>query len=160
MIIDLSNFKPSDYAAWWGAVIATLALVWNIVVSIRSGPRLHVTVSKNMEFIPPPPDREDKKYIIVSAINRGTAPTTITHFLGYAADSWWSRFFTSKRKHFIVTGYPESSPIPQKIDPGDEWRGIADQAAILDDEEYKYVYLGVAHNQSQRTIYKRVAKNA
>jgi len=155
VIIDLSNMNPSDYAAWWGATIATLALVWNIVVALRTGARLHVTVAPNMEFFPATPREEGKKHIIVSAVNRGTSPTTITHFLGYADESWWGRFNKKKRQHFIVMPKEGSSSIPMKIEPGDEWRGIADQEGVLDGVN-KHVYIGVAHNQHKKSVYKRV----
>lgn len=53
MVIDFSKFTISDYAAWWGAVIATLALIWNIVIAARSGARVKVRVSPNMKIFHP-----------------------------------------------------------------------------------------------------------
>lgn len=80
-MIDFSSFKVSDYAAWWGAIVASLALIWNIVVAIRTGPKIHLTVTPNMQLHPRLPGEEDKSYIFVKAVNTGTSPTTITHFM-------------------------------------------------------------------------------
>ncbi len=93
-----SDWKISDIAAWWGAVIATLALVWNIVVALRSGARIQVTATPNMLYIPSDPITKDKKYIYVKAVNRGTAPTTITHLCGFYSDSLWN-FIRKKQRN-------------------------------------------------------------
>lgn len=155
MQIDFSKLNPSDYAAWWGAVIATLALVWNIIAALRAGARVHVTASPNMQMFPPNPSEENKQYIHISAVNRGSSATTITHFLGYSADNLWS-LLRNKKQHFIVNGADGSSSVPMKINPGDEWCGIADQDAVMEGFKGKYFYLGVIHNQKKKPIYKRV----
>ncbi len=156
MQIDFSAIDPSDYAAWWGAVIATLALIWNIIVAIRSGARLHVVVSPNMQVYPPSPGQKDKTYIHVSAVNRGDSATTITNFLGYSSDSILGFFSNKHRQHFLVNGTSDSNPIPFKLAPGDEWRGMADQTLMLQGFYKNYFYLGVLDNQSKKPIYKRV----
>jgi hypothetical protein len=160
MIFDLSNFTPSDYAAWWGAVIATSALIWNIVISYRAGARLHVTAMLGMKIFPLAPNEEDKTYILVNAVNIGSSATTITHFLGYSADTFLDSLRHKKRKYFIVNGTKDSLPIPYKLSPGDEWKGMADQTLILSGFNAKYFYLGVAHNQQKKSIYKRVRLSA
>jgi len=156
MEVDITQLNPSDYAAWWGAVIATLALIWNIVVAIRSGARIHVNTSPNMKIFPPNPGQEDKTYILVNAVNRGSSSTTITHFLGFSTDNILGLVSTRYRQNFIVNGTPDSNTVPYKLAPGDEWRGMADQAVMLDDVCKKFLYLGVQHNQSKHPIYKRV----
>ena len=159
MAIDFSNISSTDYAAWWGAVIATLALVWNIIVSIRSGARLHVTATPNMRMFPPNPDEEDKSFIFVNAVNRGTSDATITHFCGYQADSFWN-LIRNKKQYFVVNGTSDGLPISTKVSPGEEWRGMADQELIMKDFKGKYFYIGVIHNQRKKPIYKRVKLNA
>jgi hypothetical protein len=160
MSIDLAKLSPSDYAAWWGAIIATLTLIWSIVAAIRSGARLHVTASPNMKIYPEDPHAKSKSYILVRAVNRGTSSTTITHFRGYCADTIFDLTIKSKRKHFIVNGTTDGKPVPHIVAPGEEWHGVANQTAILDGFKGKYLYIGVIHNQSKRPIYKRVKLNA
>lgn len=128
--MDISNWSVSDIAAWWGAVIATLALVWNIVVAFRSGPRIHVRATPNMQVYPRQPITEDNTYISVSAVNRGTAPTTITHFCGYYSQSIW-HLLRGKKQNFIVNTHPAlGRAVPYVLAPGEEWSGMADQADL------------------------------
>jgi hypothetical protein len=153
MIIDFTSLNASDYAAWWGAIIASLAFLWNIVVAVRSGARLKVSVSPNMELYPPNPGEEGQTYIFVKAVNKGNSATTITHFCGFTTKSQFDRF-RKKVKPFIVGINGKYQPLPFKLEPGEEWVGIANQDDILMRE--KLLYLGVIHNQKEKPIYKQV----
>ena len=156
MDIDFSKFTASDYAAWWGAIIASLALVWNIVVAIRSGARIKVTVSPNMQVHPKQPITEDNKYILVIAVNHGSTPTTITHFSGYYAPGFWSLIRGGKKVEFVVIPNQGYSPIPFVLGPGAEWSNLADQKNIIEKSKGGNLYLGVCHSQNKRPVYKRV----
>lgn len=153
MIIDLSSLTTSDYAAWWGAIIASFALIWNVVTFIRSGARIKVYVSTNMELFPPNPGKEDNTYTFLRAVNVGDSATTIMHFCGYSAETIFDRF-RKKAKHFIISNANTNQPLPFKLEPGEEWTGLALQDELLKDK--KFVYLGVIHNQREKAIYKRV----
>jgi len=37
------DLTSTDFLAIWGAVVATIALAWNIVISVRNVPRLRIT---------------------------------------------------------------------------------------------------------------------
>jgi len=102
--MEFNNWSISDYEAWWGAIIATLALIWNIIVAIRSGPHISVRAIPNMKIFPIDSITKDKTYISVTAINRGNAPITITHFLDFYADSIWN-LIRKKRQHFIKQNF-------------------------------------------------------
>lgn len=157
--MDISTWSISDYAAWWGAIIATLALVWNIIVALRSGPRIKVSANPNMKVYPRGPITEDNTYISVKAVNIGTAPTTITHFCGYHADSLWN-LIRRKRQQFVITTHPAlGNDIPHSLPPGAQWSSMADQSTMA---EYSkgYLYLGVIHNQNEKPVYARVKLNA
>jgi hypothetical protein len=43
----MNKLSPSDYAAWWGAIIATFVFFWDIIKWKQSGPRLKVTFSQS-----------------------------------------------------------------------------------------------------------------
>lgn len=155
-MIDFSTFKASDYAAWWGAIVASLALIWNVVVAIRSGPKVIVTATPNMQLSPPELGEEDKSFIFVKAVNTGTSPTTITHFHGYQANSRFD-YFRKKHRPFIVGNNGRFTPPPIKLGPGDEWVGIMDQdSEILSDE---LLYIGIIHNQSKKPVLKKVQRS-
>lgn len=156
MVIDFSKFSASDYAAWWGAVIATLALIWNIVVAVRSGARVTVRANPNMKIYPQQPITGDNTYISVAAVNHGTSPTTITHFCGYYARSLWD-LVKGKKQHFIVNTHAAlGKTVPYVLAPGEEWSSLADQADLLKNAKGRFLYLGIIHNQRKRPLYKRV----
>lgn len=156
MVIDFSTFTANDYAAWWGAAIASLALVWNIVVAVRSGARIRVRASPNMKIYPEQPITGDKTYISVTAVNHGTLPTTITHFCGFYAQTFWD-LMRGKKQHFIINvNAGLGKTVPYVLAPGEEWSSLADQDDIFKKAKGGFLYLGIIHNQKTRPIYKRV----
>jgi hypothetical protein len=160
MSIDFSKFTASNIAAWWGAIIATLTLIWNIIVAIRSGARIKVTATPNVKVYPIQPITENKTYISVKAVNHGTSPTTITHFSGYYAKDLWS-LVIGKKQFFVINTHPNlGKSVPYVLGPGEEWSSLADQKDITEKSDGGYLYMGVRHNQSNRPIYKRLKINA
>jgi len=160
MVIDLSKFSVSDYAAWWGAIIATLALVWNIILAIRSGARIRVRANPNMKIFPKQPITGDNRYISVTAVNHGNSPTTITHFCGYYTSSLWDSI-RGRKQNFVVNVHPSlGKPVPYVLAPGEEWNSLADQDDIMKQSGGGYLYIGIIHNQRKRPIYKRIKLNA
>lgn len=158
MVIDFAKLTASDYAAWWGAIIATLALVWNIVVAVRSGARVKVRANSNMMIYPEDPITAGKTYISVKAVNHGTSPTTITHFCGYYAPTFWD-LIRGKKQQFVVNTHPAlGKQVPYVLSPGEEWQSMADQQELQNHYSGGYLYLGIIHNQRNRPIYKRVKK--
>ncbi|WP_092791552.1 MULTISPECIES: hypothetical protein [Rheinheimera] len=153
MIIDFTSWEASDYAAWWGAIIASFALIWNVVVFLRSGARIKIVVTPNMELQPPIPGSEGQKYIFVKAVNTGSSATTITHFYGFTASSHFERF-RKRINQFIINGDGSYNKLPAKLEPGEEWIGLA----IQDDEllKEKLVYYGIYHNQKDKPVCKKV----
>jgi hypothetical protein len=73
----------------------------DIVVAIRSGPRVYGRATPEIQVFPSQPVTGDKSYIFVTAINRGNVSTTITHFCGYYTKNFWNRI-RGKKQAFIV----------------------------------------------------------
>lgn len=154
--VDFGTWSGSDYAAWWGATVATLAFAWNVVRALRAGPRIHVRANAGMQVYPRSEVFGDKEYIMVKAVSRGTGPTTVTHFLGFHSKSRWDAW-RRKGRHFVVGTHPIVGPLPRVLLPGEEWQGMSDQTDMP--EHYSrsgYLYMGVAHNQRRRSVYTRV----
>lgn len=64
--------SASDVAAWWGAVIATLVLVWDVFKWRKSRFSIKVSASPNMSPLNAPEGKlEDDKNIFVEVVNRG-----------------------------------------------------------------------------------------
>ncbi len=126
---------------------------------MRSGARIDVRVNPNMQFYPRRPITEDNTYISVTAVNRGTSPTTITHFCGFYSSSLWS-LLRGKKQTFVVNAHPaQGKQVPYVLDPGEEWSNMLEQKCMEENDEVKYLYLGIIHNQRKRPIYKRVKIN-
>ena len=156
MSIDFSKWSASDFAAWWGAIVASFAVIWNIIVAIRSGPRVYVRATPEMQVFPRQPVTGDKSYISVTAINRGNAPTTITHFIGYYTKNLWNRIRGKKQAFIVNTDLSLGKPIPYILKPGEEWSSMADQKSIQEKCANGLLYIGIIHNQRKRPVFKRV----
>lgn len=157
MVIDLSGFTPSDYAAWWGAAIASSTFLWNVISAVRSGPRLNVSVTPEMQIFPNQPPTFDKTYVSVRAVNVGTGKTTITHCAGYYTTNCVGVVLKKYRQPFMINISNQTGhDVPFILEPGIEWGNLADQEFLVERSENGRVYLGVIHNQSNRPIYKRV----
>lgn len=156
-----TTWTPSEYAAWWGAIIATLALAWNILRALRSGPRIKVHAKPDMQFLPRQPLTGDKLYVCVTAINRGDAATTITHFAGFhekTLSDLLLRVLLRRRQGFVIAPGPApgADPVPYVLKPGEEWSGVAEQADLQKHYQGGYLYIGIIHNQRKRPVYARV----
>jgi hypothetical protein len=132
----------STWAAWWGAGSGTLAVAWEIFSWLRSGPRLRVTASPNMQYITPGVGFDDTVYIHVNVTNVGDQPTTITHFFGQTYRSRLDRLRNKREKAFVVNTGTES-PIPHKIDVGETWYAMAPQLPAEEIASNSLLYLGV-----------------
>ena len=159
--MEVSGLTASDYAAWWGAIIASLALLWNIITVIRSGPRLSISANPNMQLFPETERTQGKTYIRLTATNVGTSPVTITNYCGRYCNSF-QEVIQKKMQHFVVNVMPDlSSPIPHVLQPGTQWSGMLDQDGFSEDRDPpKYLYVGVAHSHSKKVKYVRVRIHA
>jgi len=50
-MLDLANIKASDFAAWWGAILATVVLLWDIFKWRATRVRLRITAQPNMQTV-------------------------------------------------------------------------------------------------------------
>ena len=66
--------------AWWGAIVATFVLLWDIYKWKTAGPRIRFIVRSGM-IIVGDPDREGQTFISAEATNIGDRPTTITNLV-------------------------------------------------------------------------------
>lgn len=123
------KFRTMDYLrdniiAVYAAVVATLVLFWDIFKWKRSGPRILLEVSPNMNIHGDHRIPEDVQHISIRAINKGDGPTSITHLGFYRYKNWIQRLFGKPDAQYTVadTGF---SSLPYRLDPGTTWDGIA-----------------------------------
>lgn len=150
------NWSPSDYAAWWGAAIASVALGWNIVTQIRSGPRIDLFVTPGMIMMPPSPLTKDRSFVRFTATNSGTAPLTITSICGIHTKRSLP-VFKGKITHFVLqTEKHLSQDLPKLLSPGEEWNALVDQKGIEDMFPDGSLYVGIVHNRRKQPMYRKV----
>lgn len=129
-----SNWSASDYAAWWGAIVASIVFVWEIVKYARQGPRLRITARPNMIQIPPDAIAGDVNWICVEVVNVGDQGTTLTTLGGYHFDSALKLHFRRWKvaKHAFVFPNPQGPALPFFIEPGKRWSALIAQERIFE----------------------------
>ena len=110
----------SDFVACYAAIVATCAAgvaVWQV---LRTRRRLKITAKPNMSVMNGDGSKDDNTYIVVSAINIGPTPLTISH-LFYEKFSHPHMRIGNRREEGGISKQPT---LPAKINPGDEWVGL------------------------------------
>ena len=131
------TFEKINIVAWWGAVVATIVLLWDIYKWKASGPRVFIRVSPNMSILGVP-KYEGETYVTVRVNNLGSRQTTITNLYCSYYRNWFLRFLRKPRKSFVVANPGISFPLPYVLQPGTEWNGI-----ILQDEIEEWAKEGI-----------------
>lgn len=115
-------------AAWWGAIVATLAFLWEVFRWLRKGPRIQVKTTTNMKANDIPGIDETDTFIFVEVINIGDGPTTITNFGVDVYDGLISRLKDRPQSRYVLTGQNYfGPPIPHVLEVGKRWTGGINQ---------------------------------
>jgi len=150
--------KVTEIAAWWGAVIASLVLAWDIYKWKRSGPFINVSASPNMKiFGSVPGGNENKTYVVVEVTNIGNQKTTLTHLVSFHYSTLLRKIRKKHDKCFFVPTPALSQPLPHILDAGERWLGAIEQNEEL--EEFSrngYLLCGVCHSSGKKAILQRV----
>lgn len=145
----------STWAAWWGAIVGTSAVAWQIFCWFRSGPRLKVTASTNMQVVSPDQGTDETLYINVVVVNVGDKPTTLTHLCGHTYRNRLDRLRGKREKIFVINTGPES-PIPHKIEVGDRWSAMVGQDSAEKLAGTSILSIGVQHSMQSKPTLKAV----
>ena len=150
--------KATDLAAWWGAIVASLILIWDIYKWKRSGPIVRVSASPNMRTYGNISDsQKDKTYVVVEVTNTGDRKTTITHLIGFHYKSFFQKILKKRNKAFVVAIPALSEPLPYVLEPGERWLGGIDQNNKLEEiSQNGFLYCGVYHSSGKRPVLERV----
>ncbi|MBI3810842.1 MAG: hypothetical protein HY283_01355 [Nitrospirae bacterium] len=119
----------TDIAAWWGAVVASLVLFWDVYKWKAEGPRLTMRLSPNMNIFGDPL-REGKKWVTVTVSNIGNRPTTIKSVGMEYHSNWLNRLRNRAEKAVVYTNPNDHFPLPRLLNPGDEWVGLIPQERL------------------------------
>jgi hypothetical protein len=142
----------SEVAAWWGAVIATVVLVWDIFKWARAGVRLKVHAVPNMQVAG---DATETKLVHIEVVNRGDKTTTITHLAFYEFASTLDRL-RGKRKAAGIVPYPEGPQLPYELAPGKRWAATVRQAGLFPHFSGGQVYCVIIHSGRDKEVLCRL----
>jgi hypothetical protein len=134
---------------------------------LNEGVRLSLTVITDARLISG--SQEDKNtYVSLTVMNRGSAPTTITHMILYSYPSrlalWISARLTRWMKQqrpqtFIVANTGAPGPLPYVLEPGHHWVGMATHTPELERMiDAGRLYVGVIGSHSNKPQFMAVRR--
>ena len=114
----------TDLAAWWGGIVATLILVWDVYKWKKIGPIVNVSVSPNIKSFGEYEDTSDGQlFMVVEVTNTGDRKTTLTHLFEFHYASFLQRLRKKKNKAWLIPSPAFSKPFPYVLEPGEQWIG-------------------------------------
>ena len=157
--MEQANSTGITIVAWWGAIVATIVLLWDIYKWKASGPKLRLEVLPD-RVIYNDPEREGKIFISFQAQNIGSQPTTISSLYLRSYSSTYNRLLRRSNKAAYVK--PDTVyPLPYVLDPGKVWEAFIIQSQDIEEwAKNSMLYCELSHSQDKRTqIAKLVIKN-
>jgi len=144
--------------AWWGAILSTVVLVWDVYKWRTSGPKLRVAVLTGMEGIDIP-GYEGEALISVNVTNYGDRPTTITSVGFKFYRTAWARI-RNKPETFFVLAYPnKAQPLPFELKQGNFWSGTAGEGETTDIRmmaDSGHLICELYHSHREKPVRRRV----
>lgn len=151
----MSEMSASDWAAWWGAITASVVLGWDIYKWRKSKSDIRVSASPNMQTLKGG-HLENDKNIFVEVANNGDKTTTLTHLV---VKHYKNLFDLLRRKPSMqgLVPNPVGNPLPYELAPGKRWTGLIDQKDLEEKSAgLRYLYCGVHHTASKKAKMVRV----
>lgn len=149
------------WGAVYAAIVATGALALEIRRWVETRPRLVISVMRRGTVVNAQGPSEET-YLFVTVMNRGTSPTTTTHFELLEFQHWLNRWRLRPAQHLFVsdprlTG--ARANIPSLLPPGGTWRGAAQHDSKLSElAQSGHLYVGIKASHSDRPVLKRVPR--
>jgi hypothetical protein len=145
----------TDYAAWWGAVIATAVLVWDIYKWASTGAKIVLTVLPN-RFTMGDDRLDGQRLFLFEATNKGDRPTTLGKLMFVHYSGVW-QFIRRKPTYYYIKNPGFQHNFPHKLDVGDVWQGSAFHTDESDTMMRKgYLYAALFCSDRSRPVVVRV----
>jgi hypothetical protein len=142
--------------AWWGAIVATIVILWDIFKWYTTGPRILMTVTPNMKIVGNP-ELEEDTHIIIYASNVGERPTTLENLWFVWYPNLWKCFRRKPEQNLFVKNPGRHRSFPYKLEVGERWEGMATQSdEIVELANTGYLVCHLHHACSKRPIKKRL----
>jgi len=121
------EWSPSDYAAWWGAILASVTFVWELIKWKADRLRLHADSSTFQVVIQQfngKPPIQGGCFVNVTISNTGGRRTTIMGVSLHAYHSRLSKILGRLSGPISDVQPKEPNQLPQALDAGDVWVGF------------------------------------
>ena len=148
--------SPStEIVAWWGAILARIVFIWDIIKWRLAGPRLRLTVRSGMKSFNLP-EYEGKTLIMADVVNCGDRPTTITHLCFVHYRTFWGRFRNRSETNLWIPN-PGRVQLTFELNPGTSWTGVTIQTPELEKITSEgHLICAVYHTHTVRPVKARV----
>jgi hypothetical protein len=127
--MPLKDITTTDLLALWGAIIATLVLIWDIIKWFREGPKVQFSVYPNMVMIPEMSGDKSRRYIRVDVKNIGDRAFTVESLTQHL---YPGRFSKRASDSWVVAHFTQSTQLPLLLEPGRVWMGMFMQDAQME----------------------------
>lgn len=146
----------SDWAAVIALGLSGAALSLEVKRWIESGPRLQLTVMPDMVTAP---HDDGRPKLALTVINQGSAPTTLTHMVGYVYPTICTRMLRKPTKAFIVNTWdsPFGATLPHELGVNRIWTGVLRYDDALSEKRARgELYVGVFASHARKPRIVRV----
>lgn len=127
-----ASFTITDIVAWWGAIIATTVLLWDIYKWKTAGAKIRLLVQSGMQMIGDP-QRENLTLVTSRVTNIGDRPTTITTIGFKYYKNRWQKIRNKPSQAYVVPNPAFNHQVlPYILEVGQEWLGGTNQTEDLE----------------------------
>ena len=153
--------SSTQILAWWGAVIATIVLAWDVIKWRRNAAIIRFVVIPNawypdsevMSLVNSPDGASGtmKQYIHIELINMGTLPTTIMQI---GARRRWKKGEMGQDGSVFKEHY--GTVLPYVLKPGEVWSCRGDQERLLTLHGDKPLEIVIRVSHRLKPMFKKV----
>jgi hypothetical protein len=111
----------SQIAAWWGAIVATIVLAWDIYKFRATGPKLTLLSRSNFDWFFDDPQAGKK--LFVKAVNRGEVSVRLTRLELRFYKNWIFRIIGIQSSRYVVNSdmFTGEKEFPYVLNPTSSW---------------------------------------
>jgi hypothetical protein len=146
----------SDAISLMAAAIASLSLVVSIWQALQNKPHLRLSVTPDMLIFGGVQKREGP-FVILSAVNCGAQPTTVTGFGFEMFPSFMAYLRGLAKLGMVVTTGPNCTRLPSLLEPGREAKCYAVQQALDFEKGTKVVCAWDGDTCHSKAVRKRLS---
>lgn len=99
--------------AWYGAIVATISVILNVLKYLKDRPQIRIKFQKDMKIFDSPLYNRNKTYLVITVINTGRRPIKITNagtrvYMGEKKFMVFSDSFTIPGERILTEASPST----------------------------------------------------